>query len=218
MNGNKYGSLVELSEQDLNDCLKSGPYKNWGCQGGYPSNAFYYAVTRGLVPLTQVPYRATDGYCNNNIASQRYKVTGYSNVNYGDENAIKEAVAKFGPVTVAIDASEWGFAYYSSGIYISNTCNPNNNNHAVLVVGYGTEGGIDYWIIKNSWGPNWGEVRASIFKHWFIEYYRILIIFLNFFRMVISGLLEIETTCAVLLRWLVMHTCRISLYCVILFI
>jgi len=162
---NKYGNLVELSEQDLNDCLKSGPYKNWGCNGGYPSNAFYYATTKGLVPLRYVPYKATDGYCNPNINARRYKVTGYQNVNYGDEERIKEAVAKYGPVTVAIDASEWGFAYYSSGIYISKTCNPNNNNHAVLVVGYGTEGGIDYWIIKNSWGPSWGEVSESLNLH-----------------------------------------------------
>ena len=146
-----------MSEQDLNDCLTTGSYKNWGCNGGYPSNAFHYAVTKGLAPLNQAPYQARDGYCNNHIM-KRYKVTGYRNIPYGDENAIKDAVAKYGPVTVAIDASEWGFAYYSSGIYISKTCNPNSNNHAVLVVGYGSENGVDYWIIKNSWGPSWGEV------------------------------------------------------------
>ncbi len=163
MFANKNGKLVEFSVQDLNDCLKTGPYRNWGCKGGYPSNAFYYATTKGLIPTPYAPYKAVDGYCNPNANALRYKVTGYRNIKYGDEEEIKNAVAKYGPVTVAIDASEWGFAYYSSGIYVSTTCNPNNNNHAVLIVGYGSERGIDYWIIKNSWGSSWGEVSGFFF-------------------------------------------------------
>lgn len=161
LHANKYGKLVQLSEQELNDCLVSGAYKNWGCKGGYPSNGFYYAVTKGYVAANVVPYAERDQKCRANSYTKRYKVRGYQNIPYGDENAIKKAVATYGPVTIAIDASEWGFAYYSSGIYVSKTCKPNYNNHAVLIVGYGRERGQDYWIIKNSWGPNWGLVRET---------------------------------------------------------
>lgn len=157
LHANKYGKLVELSEQDLNDCLVSGAYKNWGCKGGYPSNGFYYVLTKGLVAESAVPYAAKDLACRQNLNTKRYKIRGYKNIPYGDENSIKTAVYMYGPVTVAIDASEWGFAYYSHGVYVSKTCKPNYNNHAVLVVGYGKENGVDYWIIKNSWGRNWGE-------------------------------------------------------------
>ena len=140
----------------MNDCLKSGQYRNWGCNGGYPSNGFYYAYSKGLVEESVVPYRVHDGLCNKNLHTKRYKITGYANIPYGDEEAIKVAVATYGPVTIAIDASEWGFAYYSHGIYSSYKCQKNLHNHAVLIVGYGSENGIDYWIIKNSWGPSWG--------------------------------------------------------------
>ena len=150
--------MIELSEQDLVDCLKSGTYANWGCQGGWPSNGFYYAYSKGLLPSSSAPYLGYESNCGNQNA-KRYKITGYANIPYGDEQALKNAVATYGPVAVAIDASEWGFTYYSSGIYTSRTCSPSNNNHAVLVVGYGRENGQDYWIIKNSWGQSWGLVR-----------------------------------------------------------
>jgi C1A family cysteine protease len=72
-----------------------------------------------------------------------------------DEVKIKEAVARFGPVAVAMHTSKL-FYSYKSGIYNEANC-PINVTHAVLIVGYGTENGVDYWIVKNSWGPGWGE-------------------------------------------------------------
>merc|ERR1712133_96459 len=72
-----------------------------------------------------------------------------------DETALKNAVATKGPVSVLVDAS--GFSGYSGGILYTNSCSPNNLNHAVLAVGYGSEGRMDYWFIKNSWGTWWGE-------------------------------------------------------------
>lgn len=61
--------------------------------------------------------------------------------------------------SVAVDASSVGFQYYTSGIYYDFDCNTSNLNHAMLVVGYGTDSntGMDYWILKNSWGEYWGS-------------------------------------------------------------
>lgn len=77
---------------------------------------------------------------------------------YGDENELKRVVALYGPVAAGVDASLWGFEHYASGIYSDSKCDSINVNHAVIVMGYGTENGQDYWLIKNSWGTKWGLV------------------------------------------------------------
>lgn len=73
------------------------------------------------------------------------------------EKALQHAVATTGPVSVAIFVDTY-FMLYSSGVFFHADCNY-TPNHAVLVVGYGTDKktGMDYWIVKNSWGDNWGE-------------------------------------------------------------
>lgn len=75
----------------------------------------------------------------------------------GDERALQEAVATIGPISVSIDASEQTFQFYANGIYDNPLCSSENLGHAVLLVGYGTENGLDYWLIKNSWGTEWGN-------------------------------------------------------------
>lgn len=62
-----------------------------------------------------------------------------------------------GPVSVAIDAHPESFQFYSNGIYYEPQCTTDKLNHGVLVVGYGTEAdGQQYWLVKNSYGPEWG--------------------------------------------------------------
>merc|ERR1712054_94 len=81
-------------------------------------------------------------------------VTGYKDVPADDEKALMEAVAQQ-PVSVAIEADQMAFQLYSKGI-LTKTCG-NKLDHGVLLVGYGTEDGVDYWKVKNSWGASWGE-------------------------------------------------------------
>nr|XP_055074779.1 procathepsin L [Misgurnus anguillicaudatus] len=150
------GRLVSLSEQNLMDCSRS--YGTYGCNGAWMANAYNYVVKNGLQSSDTYPYTSVDTqpcFYDSNLAVAR--ISDYRFTPAGDEQALADALATVGPITVAIDADNPSFLFYSSGIYKEKNCNPNNLNHAVLLVGYGSEGGKDYWIIKNSWGTEWGE-------------------------------------------------------------
>lgn len=150
------GNLVPLSEQQLVDC--SGKYGNNGCKGGNMNKAFNYVKDRGGIDTEEsYPYQAKEGSCRFNSKTIGSTCSGYLLITKRNESALKHAVAKWGPVSVAIDASLVTFQHYTSGIYNDSSCSSVNHNHAVLVVGYGTENGTDYWLVKNSWGTGWGE-------------------------------------------------------------
>ncbi|XP_019965003.2 procathepsin L-like isoform X2 [Paralichthys olivaceus] len=152
----KTGTLVSLSEQQLVDC--SGNYGNYGCNGGWMDNAFRYIQDNGGINTEDsYPYEAEDGECRYNPASIATKCTGYVDIEQGNESDLKEAVATVGPVSVAIDASNPSFQLYESGVYDETDCSSTALDHAVLIVGYGTESGQDYWLVKNSWGTAWGD-------------------------------------------------------------
>ncbi|XP_063353782.1 procathepsin L-like [Pelmatolapia mariae] len=155
-NFRKTGKLVSLSEQQLVDCSSS--FGNSGCNGGLMTNAFQYVnASGGIDTEASYPYEAKDGSCRYNPNSIGTKCIGYVDVDQGNEEALKQAVATVGPVSVAIDASQDSFHLYKSGVYDEPRCSSTKLDHAVLVVGYGTENGLDYWLVKNSWGIHWGE-------------------------------------------------------------
>ncbi|KAM3825202.1 cathepsin K [Vipera latastei] len=150
----KTGKVLNLSPQNLVDCVTS----NSGCGGGYMTNAFEYVKeNRGIDSDDSYPYIGQDENCMYNPTGKAAKCRGYREIPEGNERALKRAVARIGPVSVGIDASLSSFQFYSRGVYYDENCNPGNINHAVLAVGYGTQKGTKHWIVKNSWGEEWGD-------------------------------------------------------------
>jgi cathepsin L len=143
------GQLVPLSEQNLVDC--SGGQGNDGCNGGLMDNSFEYIIQNdGIDKESCYPYTAEDGTCHYNQACCGAQITGYTDVTSGSETDLQQAVYKT-PVSVAIDASQ-SFQLYSSGVYYDPNCSSTQLDMALLVVGWGTLSGSDYWIVKNAWG------------------------------------------------------------------
>lgn len=150
----KTGKLLALSPQNLVDCVS----ENYGCGGGYMTTAFQYVQQNGGIDSEDAyPYVGQDESCMYNATAKAAKCRGYREIPVGNEKALKRAVARVGPVSVSIDASLTSFQFYSRGVYYDENCDRDNVNHAMLVVGYGTQKGHKYWIIKNSWGESWGN-------------------------------------------------------------
>ncbi|CAD6219061.1 unnamed protein product [Miscanthus lutarioriparius] len=151
------GEPISLSEQQLVDCGK--PFNNFGCNGGLPSQAFeYIKYNGGLDTEESYPYKGVNGICNFKAENVGVKVLDSVNITLGAEDELKDAVALVRPVSVAFQVIN-GFRQYKSGVYTSDSCGttPMDVNHAVLAVGYGIENGVPYWLIKNSWGADWGD-------------------------------------------------------------
>lgn len=152
-----FGKGVSLSEQQLVDC--AGAFNNFGCSGGLPSQAFEYIKYNGGLDTEEAyPYTGKDGACKFSAENVGIQVLDSVNITLGAEDELKHAVAIVRPVSVAFQVVN-SFRFYKEGVYTSDTCGttPMDVNHAVLAVGYGVEDGVSYWLVKNSWGENWGD-------------------------------------------------------------
>jgi len=155
----KYGTLLSFSEQELVSCDVGGA--DDGCNGGWMDDAFTYVKNNGgLTTEDQYPYTSgttgktgtcvTSGYTiNSNVAP-----ASYTDVAHNSVDALMSAVVQQ-PVSIAIQANQPAFQSYKSGV-LTGRCGQ-RLDHGVLAVGYGTQNGVDYWKVKNSWGVTWGD-------------------------------------------------------------
>lgn len=161
------GQLKTLSEQQILDCTPNatgcGIGVGGGCNGGTVEQAYDRIIRmKGLSTEWTYPYNSFFGEnykCNisrTEPAQDRVKIESFVVLPPNEYHPLLEHVALFGPPSISVDAGSW-FAY-ESGVF--NGCNQTNPdiNHAVQLVGYGTDFKFgDYWLVKNSWGPEWGE-------------------------------------------------------------
>jgi len=147
------GKLESFSEQMLVSCSK----QNSACQGGLMDYAFDYVSTVGGIALeANYGYVSGSGYvpaCNQAKAVASGKFSGGHVDIARDENQMMAWVQANGPLSIAVDANS-GWQTYNGGV--KTACGTTQLDHGVLIVGFGTDG-VDYWIVKNSWGASWGE-------------------------------------------------------------
>ncbi|XP_018569740.1 cathepsin L1-like [Anoplophora glabripennis] len=157
----KYNKLISFSEQNIVDCIS-----NTSCLGGWPPRVLGYVEKHGITKEEEYPYQEKQGECR----QDKFKSIKLPSIEIlkirDEEDALKEAVTKFGPVIVCVYASsKWMF--YKSGVWYEKECSY-NSNHAMVLVGYGRENGADYWLVKNSMGKDWGDngfIKIARNKH-----------------------------------------------------
>lgn len=142
---------VVLSEQSLVDCDRVDS----GCNGGLMENSLTFVKNNGIASSSSYPYRGYEQTCKS--FTPVMKVRGYKFAPSKSEEDIKNMLAQTGPLSIAVNAEP--FQYYYGGILDldSYDCDPDGLNHGVAIVGYGSENGVEYWIVRNSWGRSWGE-------------------------------------------------------------
>jgi len=144
-------SLTQLSMQQVVSCDTSDS----GCGGGDPPTAYAYVESAGgLEAYSDYPYTGENGYCSFNAADVVAKISGW---NYATQSQDESQMAAFlvstGPLSVCVDASTW--QYYNGGVVMGGTCGQ-SLDHCVMAVGYSTSSSTPYWIVRNSWGTDWG--------------------------------------------------------------
>ena len=151
---------VPFSVQLLIDC---DTYDS-GCNGGLMENAFTWLKQNGIMKEQDYPYTGKKGTCRKDPSKYiDMKVTGYKKLGPSSstwspvDDELKEFLYETGILSAALNADP--LQTYTGGILDVNSslCPASGINHAVVIVGYGQAGGKDYWIVKNSWGKNWGE-------------------------------------------------------------
>jgi len=145
-------SMKPLAPQQIVDCDKS----DGGCNGGNPPTAFNYIVKAGgQEPESAYPYKAKDQSCSFVKSAVYATISGYKYITKSrDETALKTAVATVSPISICVNAQPW--QSYSSGIMTARQCS-NSLDHCVQITGYDTSASTPYWVVRNSWGSNWGE-------------------------------------------------------------
>ncbi len=158
------GPQTDLSEQFLVSCNKDG----WDCDGGWFANKYHFNTLGfnqtgiGAALEAEKPYTATNGSCASPLAhpyqASQWQYVGYSS-SIPATDLIKTAIMTHGAVAAAV-CVDGGWSGYTGGVYspTANGCN-NSVNHAILLVGWNDAD--QSWILRNSWGTNWGETAGG---------------------------------------------------------
>jgi len=177
----KQGSLTAYSSvQQLLDCNS----QNFGCNGGDLIVGMNYALNNGSENDSDYPYLGYSGNtCKYSSSKPLSQISGYqycSNLttSYKCSTSIVYTLLQKGPLAVVTNGGSWAFQNYAGGIF---TAACTTIDHAVILVGYGVSGTTQYWLVRNSWGPSWGEsgyirigINTSNNYSCFIEYMAIL--------------------------------------------
>lgn len=160
-NFRKTGKLVSLSEQNVVDCAQPSGIN--GCDSSLSATmgeVFEFIKKRGGIATEKLYPWFSKNYTGCCQYSPKYfgaTLTNYVVLPFGDEKKLQEAIAREGPIAITLDYN-YKFATYSGGIFYEQTCNDEGSNHAMVAVGFGTdENGVEYYVLKNSWGKLWGE-------------------------------------------------------------
>lgn len=140
------GSLTSLSMQQIVDCSGAGSARS----GGDPGKALSYCCSKGLESLSAYPYKGGDYSCSYSSSKATYKFSTSGGVS-GESSMASKLQSHV--IAIGLDAS--ALSHYSGGVL--SDCNHRSLNHAVTLVGKGTQSGKSVWIIKNSWGTSWGD-------------------------------------------------------------
>merc|ERR1712048_38121 len=150
------GQVISLSEEQLVQCSTV----NSGCNGGLMDYAFDYAKRTPMVGEDAYPYTSgtgRTGTCSKTMeAGGEVTVSSFNDVTADRTGAALKAAVAIQPVSVAIEADKMAFQGYTGGVITGSACGT-QLDHGVLAVGYGTEDGVDYFLVRNSWGSSWGE-------------------------------------------------------------
>ncbi|XP_075991790.1 cathepsin L-like [Anticarsia gemmatalis] len=149
----KFGILRPLSEQQVIDC----DTRSEGCNTGNPAKSFWSLMELGgAVPEADYPYIAKEQQCRHPRATAL--ISGCHFYDLKSQEKLKKALVENGPISITMEPARLHF--FIGRTLTDSMCYTRNQPelHSVLLVGYGTDKkGIDYWLLKNSWGADWGD-------------------------------------------------------------
>jgi len=159
------GKTLLLSSQNMVSCTPNPQHcgGTGGCAGATSELGYQYVADKGIASEKDYPYRATTGRCDE-TKPKSARIHSFVKLPENNYTALITALATIGPIAVSVDAEPW--MGYSRGVFTGCGLTRIDINHAVQAVGYGTDNGKDYWIIRNSWGSFWGESGyIRLFRH-----------------------------------------------------